>query len=473
MRRTITGKIISSNLIIIFLTLTIVGAVFSLSVKRFMERQALASLLKDAKSIAEIFKKDQNENQATEKNIRQLLQDRLKNRQELGNIESEWAVVGKGENVIYPLARLESGKIENEVLPQLKRNLLKKKPSNARININQNEYMAVILPVKDAAQQKIKGWVVLYAPVGPVRQLTNSLYVVLMVSLVFTGVVAVVFGVLFAKSIARPIVLLKKRAESLSKRDFDSKVEIRTGDELEELADTINKMAEELKEYNMAQKKFLQNASHELKTPLMSIQGYAEGIKDGVFEDNHKALDIIIEESTRLKELVEELIFLSKLETMEDFYKFETRKLNEVITKSIEKINSLAVKNNISINAAAIEDDILVKMDYDKLIQAFINILANCLRYAKHQVTIKTEIRDAFIDIVVNDDGDGFEQGEIPNVFKRFYKGKKGNTGLGLPITKAVIEKHNGSIEASNGDNGGAEFVVRLPVGRVINTDNY
>lgn len=126
----------------------------------------------------------------------------------------------------------------------------------------------------------------------------------------------------------------------------------------------------------------------------------------------------------------------------------------------------MELKNNISINAAAIEDDILVKMDYDKLIQAFINILANCLRYAKHQVTIKTEISDAFIDIVVNDDGDGFEQGEIPNVFKRFYKGKKGNTGLGLPITKAVIEKHNGSIEASNGDNGGAEFVVRLPVGR-------
>lgn len=79
-----------------------------------------------------------------------------------------------------------AGKLERAVMPR---------SSNARININENEYMAVILPVKDAAQQKIKGWVVLYAPVGPVRQLTNSLYVVLMVSLVFTGVVAVVFGV--------------------------------------------------------------------------------------------------------------------------------------------------------------------------------------------------------------------------------------------------------------------------------------
>ncbi len=464
MKRTITGKIILSNLMIIFLTLAIVGAVFSLSVKRFMERQATDTLLEDANYIAEAFKSEPAGNQDTEKNIRQILKNRLKNRLVLENIESEWAVLGKLKNVVYPLDKTAALKIKQKVLPQIKSNLLKKNPSSTSISIDNNEYMAAVLPVRDATSQKIKGWVVLYAPVGPVRQLTNGLFLVLLISMAFTGIVAVVFGILFAKTIAKPVLLLKRRAESLSLRDFDSKVEIHTGDELEELSDTMDQMAEELKEYNTAQKKFLQNASHELKTPLMSIQGYAEGLKDGVFEDQGKALDVIIEESTRLKVLVEELIFLSKLETMEDFYHFQIQNLCDVVSQSVEKISGLALKNNIIIRVGDPGKDIPVRMDCDKLIQAFINILSNCLRYARHQVTVITKKSGGFVSIAVNDDGEGFEPGEIHDIFKRFYKGKNGNTGLGLSITKTIIEKHGGSIEAGNGENGGAEFIVKLPL---------
>lgn len=449
---------------IIFLTLAIVGAVFSLSVRKFMERQAANTLMEDAGYIAEAFKSDPAGNQDTEKNIRQILKDRLKNRLVLENIESEWAVLGRAENVVYPLNRTDALKVQQKVLPQINANLLKKKPSSAGINIDNNEYMAAVLPIKDATSQKIKGWVLLYAPVGPVRQLTNGLFLVLLVSMVFTGAVAVVFGVLFAKTIAKPVLLLKKRAEKLSGRDFDSKVEIHTGDELEELADTMDKMADELKEYNIAQKKFLQNASHELKTPLMSIQGYAEGIKDGVFEDEAKALDVIVEESTRLKVLVEELIFLSKLETMEDFYQFQIQNLSGVVSKSVEKINGLAMKNNITIREGCSGAVMPVRLDGDKLIQAFINILSNCLRYARNQITINMEKSDGFVNIVFNDDGEGFEPDEVQDIFERFYKGKKGNTGLGLPITKAIVEKHGGSIVARNGENTGAEFIVKLPL---------
>jgi signal transduction histidine kinase len=102
-------------------------------------------------------------------------------------------------------------------------------------------------------------------------------------------------------------------------------------------------------------------------------------------------------------------------------------------------------------------------MDSDKLIQAFINILGNCLRYAESQVTISAQSGRQFVDIVVRDDGEGFQADEAENIFKRFFMGKKGNTGLGLAITKTIVEKHNGTIEAFNGDNGGAVFVVRLP----------
>ncbi len=465
MKRTITSKIIFSYLIIIFVTLAIVGTVFSLSAKRFMERQALSNLVKDARSIAEIFSRDADDGITVERNIRQFIKERVKTRQELGAIESQWAVVGKEMRVLYPAAGEEAQKIRNDVVPQLAGNFGRERPGSARLQLDGNEYMAAILPV-EGVNQKIKGWVVLYTPVGPVEQLTKGLLTVFLVSLVFTGMVVVAFGVFFARSLAKPVILLKKRAEKLSKRDFDSRVEIRTGDELEELADTVDRMAKELKEYDRAQKKFLQNASHELKTPLMSIQGYAEGIKDGVFEDDQKALDIIAEESARLKGLVEELIFLSKLETLEDFYRFEDQSLKTVIGKSVEKVNSLALKQNITVNAVMPEQEVVLRADGDKLIQAFINILGNCLRYANRQIAITVKRDKAFARVVIEDDGEGFEQEEIKNVFERFYKGKKGNTGLGLSITKAIVEKHQGSIQVSNGERGGARFEVVLPLGK-------
>jgi signal transduction histidine kinase len=278
-----------------------------------------------------------------------------------------------------------------------------------------------------------------------------------------TGILALIFGIIFARSIAKPIIKLKIRAEMLSKRDFDTMVEIHTGDELEELGNTINKMAGELKEYDIAQKKFLQNASHELKTPLMSIQGYAEGIKDGVFENNDQALEIITEESTRMKNIVEELIYLSKLETMEDFYKFKNESMNDIIEKSIEKVNSIAVKNNIQINRMLYKDANL-KADRDKFTQALINIIGNCLRYAKNEVNVATYNDGKNFEIRITDDGEGFDKNDINNVFQRFYKGKKGNTGLGMAITKVIVEKHAAIISAYNGKNGGAEFTITMPL---------
>jgi signal transduction histidine kinase len=295
------------------------------------------------------------------------------------------------------------------------------------------------------------------------RQLNQGMFMMLLTAMALTSIVAVAFGIFMARSIAKPIVKLKKRAELLSNRDFDSKVEINTGDELEELANTMNKMAEVLKQYDIGQKKFIQNASHELKTPLMSIQGYAEGIKDGVFNDNLQALDIIVEESTRLKRIVEEVIFLSKLETIEGFYKFKATRMNELIEKSIDKINSIALKNSITIDTR-LGKNISLDIDEDKFIQALINVFGNCLRYAKSKVTVAAQIKDKTFEIVVSDDGDGFGENDLKNIFERFYKGSKGDTGLGMAITKVIIEKHQGTILAVNAAEGGAQFLITIPL---------
>lgn len=464
MKRSITSKIIYSYLMIIFITLFVVGAILSLTVRGYMERQAAAGLIKDASTIGEVFRNATGSDKNTEANIRQLLKDKLKAiRTAAGSMESEWAIINREMKILYPANPADNQRFKNDILPHLS-NRLGNKLNKVKFRLDNTEYMAIILPVNEASNQKGKGWVVLYASVGPIRQFTAGLFGVLLVSLLITGLVAVIFGIFFAKSLARPIIKLKKRAEGLSRRDFDSKVEIATGDELQDLAETVEKMAVELKEYDAAQKIFLQNASHELKTPLMSIQGYAEGLKDGVFEDDNKALDIIVEESTRLKQLVEELIFLSKLETLEEFYRFERQSVNQVVLKSIEKVKGLARGNDITINAVLPDKEIESSLDGDKATQALINIIGNCIRYAKSYIDVTVHYSQRFAEIGVKDDGNGFKPGEAENIFKRFYKGEKGNTGLGLAIAKAIVEKHGGTIEAKNSTTGGAEFLIRLPL---------
>jgi len=460
MKRSITSKIVLSYLFIIFMSMVFVGLTFSYSARSFFEKQTERILKNDTYKLEEAFyKTNPAENDNSQDYIRQIREDLR--RSTIGNLSSDFVLLANDLRIIFPRDPAETAKLRVQVMPALRAKISRSQDFSVKIPYKNTDYIMFIHPVKDQSG-KVKGWVMAYAPSAPMRQMSRGLIVVLLASMLVTGVLAVFFGFFVARSIARPIIKLKRRAELLSKRDFDTIVEINTGDELEELANTINRMARELKEYDAAQKKFLQNASHELKTPLMSIQGYAEGLRDGVFEDNDRALDIIVEESARLKSIVDELIFLSKLETMKDFYRFSPESINEIIEKSIEKVKSIALKNNISINARLSRDAVL-NVDRDKIIQALINILGNCLRHAGSEISIATANDGKWLEIKVRDDGDGFDGKEIKNVFERFYKGKKGNTGLGMAITKVIIEKHRGTIAAANAENGGAEFTVRLP----------
>lgn len=465
MKRSITSKIIISYLVIIFASLFIVGFIFNFSAKRSMEKVARNDLHQDSIIIENVIN---SSGQIDTTKVRQKIRDSLKK----GVVESYYLVLSKDfSKVLYAKnsAGTETLEFKSQAMEQLKEKLNKSlikngyNETNFLIPLNDKEYMVDVMPLRGKNINSANAWIVLYTTVQSIHTLSRSLFRVLLISMTITGVLALFFGIIFARSIAKPIIKLKIRAEMFSKRDFDTLVEIHTGDELEELGNTINKMAAELKEYDIAQKKFLQNASHELKTPLMSIQGYAEGIKDGVFDNNDQALDIITEESTRMKNIVEELIYLSKLETMEDFYKFKNESINDIIEKSIEKVNSIAVKNNIQINRMLYKDANL-KADRDKFTQALINIIGNSLRYAKNEINVATLNDGKCFEIRINDDGEGFDQNDIVNVFQRFYKGKKGNTGLGMAITKVIVEKHDGIISAYNGKNGGAEFCIRLPL---------
>ncbi|EET89240.1 histidine kinase [Clostridium carboxidivorans P7] len=233
-------------------------------------------------------------------------------------------------------------------------------------------------------------------------------------------------------------------------------------DELREFVNNINIMSEKLEIYDKAQKTFFQNASHEFRTPLMSIQSYAEGIKYDVI-DTDEAADIIIDETKRLTRLVEDLLYLSRLNTIDDNYHYNNLDFNDLIKSCVRRMNTITVNNNIKIILNNIDKKIEINADEEKLSRAITNIISNCIRYASSAVILTVKVIDSKILLTISDDGVGFQKNDLPNIFERFYKGKKGNFGLGLPISKNIIEKHNGKIIAKNSDSG-ALFIIELPL---------
>lgn len=304
----------------------------------------------------------------------------------------------------------------------------------------------------------------IYTSLDKINAIIWNLALIMLMALAGAALIALLASVYVSRRIAGPLGTLSRWAHSIGGRKF-GRYEGQSGTaEIDFLAESLNSMAKRLEDYDAAQKTFLQNASHELRTPLMSIQGYAEGIKHGVFADAGAASDVIIAESLRLAALVDDLLYLSRLETADGFYSFAPIPLAEVLAQCAEKLEGAAIKEGKKLTLLPCPAA-KVNGDGEKLLRAFMNLAGNCLRYAKAEVVIRAEVCGESVAVVVSDDGPGFDPEDMVHLFARFYKGKQGKYGLGLSIAKAIVEKHGGSIKAENGaSGGGAVFTVELPL---------
>ena len=211
------------------------------------------------------------------------------------------------------------------------------------------------------------------------------------------------------------------------------------------------------------QQTFFQNASHELKTPLMAIQGYAEGIQAGVM-DTGGAADVILEESDRMTELVEELLDISKIDMGRQRLTLSETDIRELLYDGIRAVEPIAA-GGITIVPDFPEEPVMVSCDDTQLRRAVTNILSNGVRYAHSQLHLTCRADKRHVTIRIQDDGDGIAAEDLPHIFDRFYMGRSGKSGIGLALTKEIIHLHKGTIRAYNGD-GGAVFEITLPMGR-------
>jgi signal transduction histidine kinase len=212
------------------------------------------------------------------------------------------------------------------------------------------------------------------------------------------------------------------------------------------------------------QQTFFQNASHELKTPLMAIQGYAEGIQAGVM-DTASAAEVILAESDRMTELVDELLDISKIDMGRQPLTLSEMDVRELLYDSIRAVEPAAAAGGIAIVPDFPEEPVMVSCDDTRLRRAVTNILSNGVRYARSELRLTCCAEKRHVTIRIQDDGDGIATEDLPHIFDRFYMGKSGKSGIGLALTKEIIHLHKGTIRAYNGD-GGAVFEITIPVSR-------
>ncbi|MBB6675151.1 sensor histidine kinase [Cohnella nanjingensis] len=313
-----------------------------------------------------------------------------------------------------------------------------------------------------------QGTLTLRTPISKINAIERELFGRLLIVLGIGAALVLLLSLLITRKLIRPLMKLREELKKVQVRQFADVKLIKTGGEIGAVAQTVYELAGELDRYNRVQKQFFQNASHELKTPLMSIAGYAEGIRDGVFEgeSSRKGLDIILSESGRLTKIVTEMTLLAKLDSEEDIFQPTVVSVREMLTDTAERINPLLGQRGLTLQtvcSAEAQNRLTVRADRDKLMQALLNVVSNAARYAKNRIVIEAGIENGRIVITVTDDGKGFPESLLPHLFHRFVKGKDGETGLGLAISRAIVERCGGLIRAGNRDAGGAVISLSFP----------
>jgi len=479
-RNTIKWRIFKYNIIIIIMLIALVATIFNISIRLYIEKELLGQLNKIAfrteytalKRGPDFFKDDNktppppHDLKVEDNNVLRyyFMLDRSL-RESLSLLNANYILLDSSKNVINPLPE-EYSNTPVELVDKITGEINKSKELNnsnyLNFNLSGTEYIAITKSVSEKNNFGL-GWIVIYSSLQQINQMQMGINGILFVILIVSALIIVLFSSKIAKKVSSPFSSLNQHIRDIAEIKFGTKIQVPVYDELQDLVSNFNIMSEKLETYDKAQKTFLQNASHEFRTPLMSIQSYAEGIKYGV-TDSTESADIIIDESKRLTQLVENLLYLSRLDAIEENYCLSKLDFNDLIRSCAERISLIAAKANIYIDINLLEREVKITADEEKLSRAVTNILSNCIRYAKSIVTIKTELtNEKTVRIIISDDGPGFQSNELPNIFDRFYKGSKGNFGLGLAISKNVIERHNGKITAENSKIG-ALFYIDLPI---------
>ena len=281
---------------------------------------------------------------------------------------------------------------------------------------------------------------------------------------------ALILGLIMAEGLSRPILKVINIAEMISKGNYSQKIEKKSNiEEIDKLTTSINSLGNSLYEQEKLRQRLTRDVSHELRTPLSTLQSHMEALIDGVWEPTTDRLTSCHEEILRLKRLVGDLEKLAQYESENLILNKTKFNIGEVVKNIVLNFEKEFLNKEVILNFD--DKDIVTYLDKDKISQVIVNLISNSLKYTPKggKVEVRISEDDKYFKLSVKDTGIGISEVDLPYVFERFYRVDEsrnkltGGAGIGLTISKSIVEAHKGNITVDSQIGQGTKFVVKIP----------
>lgn len=366
----------------------------------------------------------------------------------------------------------KSPTLENSKLPILKLETLGPLtldlPTKKGKNLTRILYYATTIEIEKEAIAKVQ----IGLPLAKNEKLISSILFFMFIEIIISVLISILFGIFLSRKALQPMVKITNKVNSMEGNELLSLLDTKklADDEIGKLAQTFNNLIVRISDAFEFQKRFISDSSHELKSPLTTIKGYAQLIiKRGAERPEiiDEGMSVIKNESERLEKLVNDMLNIAKTGIKVNYFvKINIIELIDELFKELSIIHpQLKLKN--------LDSELFVNGDYDSLKRVFINLIDNSLRAINDDnglVEILVKNDDKFVYIRVKDNGIGISEEHLPHIFDRFYRvdssrsRAKGGSGLGLSLVKEIIENHKGNISVKSTKDVGTKFIVKLDI---------
>lgn len=275
-----------------------------------------------------------------------------------------------------------------------------------------------------------------------------------------------------AQFLSRPLLQMQQATRKIAAGELATRVHIKSGDEIGALAGAINDLASDLQRYRDTRQEFFANISHELRTPITYLEGYANVVKEGMFadeEERDRYLDIIHGEARRIQHLVDDLFDLAKMEEGRIQLSPEWIDLGELAEQAVQKVGLKASEKGLELTFRSEGQPKPVYTDGARMEQIVLNLLENGIRYTEQgKVSLSLFFQEEAVRLEVTDTGIGIPEDELPLIFERFYRVEKsrsrslGGTGLGLAIVYNLVQVLGGTISVTSKQGEGTSFILEF-----------
>lgn len=318
----------------------------------------------------------------------------------------------------------------------------------------------------------IIGAIFMHVKVDELGGVLRSTYQYIAFSALLAVGLAFILVYISSRRLSRPLHQMSEAANDIAKGNFDRRVAENGEDEIGQLSRSFNMMVKDLQIQEQMRRGFVANVSHELRSPLTSIQGFTQGMLDGTVPDNERqrCYETILQETKRLGKLINDLLDLSQMEAGKYRLNKTVVELNELIRRTLITFEGRIDAKNLQVDVCFENEKIHIDADADRIIQVLTNLFDNAVKFSNQagKLIIRTKSKDKNVRILIADNGQGIPRKDLPHIWDRFYQAQdtsqgESGTGLGLSITKMIIEQHGGRISVRSTEGKMTVFLIDLP----------